>query len=468
MAEPRSSNPAPRKRKNRRKAFRRGLVIYAVTFLLVGFAGLFVFSRYLAAYEQGRGAHAVTAWMEGKTEDDYRALMLSQPILTLTEFENNEDIINAYFDASCTGKSFTYREAAGTSTADRPVYTIKAGAADVARITLKKGRSVGFGFYAWEVESAVPYISPYALSSATIALEAMADEPLYLNGVAVGESYLTDSAVALSSLTALEERYAEKPSLRRYEISGLYGELTVTDASGNEISATEENGIPVYRPGGSGGYSFSVTVPAGSTVTVCGTALSAAELTDSGLNPLKGLERFLGDGCSAAQLTYSASGLYREPVIEVTPPAGVTLEKTENKDGSLVYTPVNDAALKEEHLELVRAFFDDNMAYAAGDNSHLQSVLQKTLYGTELYNYFSNSTAAMIWASDTQISYDYLFYDNFVSRGENCFTCTVSYKANLSAQSWYSTNKSQLEDSYILAFVRYQNVWYAASMSLIE
>ena len=462
-------NPAPRRRRiNRAKRFRKRLLIYSAVFLFIGFVGLFVFSRYLSAYEQGRGEHAVSAWMEGKSEEDYRALMLSGPILTLSEFETNDAIINAYFDASCAGKSFSYREAAGVSTAERPVFTIKAGAADVGRLTLRRGKSVGFGFHSWVVDSAEPYISPYALSSVKIALEVMAGEPYYLNGVAIGEQYITDGDISVSALSPLESRYADKPHLVRYEIPGLYGKLTVTDARGNEIPATEENGMPVYRPGGKGGYGFVITVPAGSTVTVCGTALTDAELTEKGMNPLEGLERFLGEGCSAAQLTYAAFGLFRQPDIQVVPPAGMTVIRSDGENGSIVYTPAPDEALKAQHLDMVKSFFDDNMNYSAGNNAYLQNLLLKTLYGTELYNYFSNSTAAMIWASDTKISYDYLNFDNFVSRGENCFTCTVSYKASLSSQQWYTTTESQLEDSYILTFVRYMDVWYAAAMSLIE
>lgn len=467
-AQVRPTPPPRRKRINRAKRFRKRLLIYAVIFLLIGFAGLFVFSRYLAAYEQGRGDHAVQAWMESRTERDYRSLLLSKQFLTLSEFERNEEIVNAYFDASCAGKPFSYREAAGVSTQERPVYTIKAGSADVARVTLRPGKSVGFGFYSWEVESAEAYVSPYALSSVTIALEAMEGDRFFLNGVAIGAQYITDNNVSLSALSPLESRYADKPHLVRYEIPGLYGALTLTDAAGNEISATEENGMPVYRPGGKGGYSFTVTVPAGALVTVCGTPLNSAELVSKGMDPLEGLDTFLGEGCSAAQLTYSASGLFREPDIQVMAPAGMSLAKTVEADGSLSYTPVADEALKEEHLALVQSFFEDNMSYAAGNKGSLQSVLQKTLYGTELYNYFSNSTAAMIWASDTKISYEYLNYEDFIPRGENCFTCTVSYKANLSAQSWYTVNESQLEDSYLLTFVRWQDVWYCAAMSLIE
>lgn len=471
MAEKRQSGtaPAPKKRrKNRRKAFRRGLVIYSVIFLLIGFGGLYVFSRYLDSFEQGNGDNAVSAWMNGKTEEDYRALMLSEPLLTLTEFEKNEDIVNAYFDASCAGKKISFQKTSGVYTDEKPVYTIKAGFADVARVTLRQGKDVGFGFHSWEVESAVPYISPYALSSVTIVLEAMPDEPMYLNGIPVSESYRTSDVVELPSLSLLESRYTDRPHLSRYQIDGLYGALTVTDSQGNEISATEEGSLPVYRPGGRGGYSFTVTIPAGSQLTVCGTPLTDAELIESSMNPLEGLDRFLGEGCSAASLTYSASGLYKEPVIELSVPSYMKLVKHVNEDGSIVYSPAADEALKEEHLELVKTFFDDNMKYAAGDRSCLTSVLEKTLYGTELYNYFSNSTAAMIWASDTKISYDYLRYENFVPWGENCFTCTVSYKANLSSTSWYTTNQSTLEDSYILAFVRHQNVWYAASMNLID
>lgn len=461
-------NPPVRRRKSRRRAFRRGLLIYSLAFLLLGGAALFGFCRYLSAYEQGRGAHAVSAWMEGKSEEDYRSLLLSKSFLTLTEFENETDILNAYFDASCAGKSFSFREAAGVSTAEKPVFTIKAGAADVARITLRQGESVGFGFHQWEVASVEPYISPYTLTSAAVALETLSGSPLYLNGVEVSERYLTADDLPVSDLSTLEQRYAQQPHLQRYEISGLYGALTVTDGQGAEITAVEEDGMPVYRPGSGEGYSFSVTVPAGSTVTVCGVPLTDAELTARSVDPLEGLDRFLGDGCSAAQLTYSVSGLYRQPEIEVMLPEGLKAEKTVGENGEIVYTPVGDKALEEEQLPLVKAFFEANMNYAAGNRSYLQSALEKTLYGTDLYNYFSNSTAAMIWASDTTIDYEYLNYENFIPRGEDCFTCNVSYKAKLSAQSWYTTNESELEDSYLLAFVRHQGVWYAASMSLLE
>ena len=65
-----SARPAPlRKRRtppparNSGRGWRRFLLIYTLLFLLAGAAGLFVFYRYLDAYEQSRPSHVMDALM---------------------------------------------------------------------------------------------------------------------------------------------------------------------------------------------------------------------------------------------------------------------------------------------------------------------------------------------------------------------------------------------------------------------
>ena len=144
------------------------------------------------------------------------------------------------------------------------------------------------------------------------------------------------------------------------------------------------------------------------------------------------------------------------------------MEQSEGEDGAVLCRYLPDEALQREQQPLVEKFFAANMGYGAGNNGELATLLQLTLYGSELYNYFANSTAAMIWASDTTITDDYLNYSDFIPCGEDAFTCRVSYKAHLKSQSWYETTDSVLEDAYDLAFVRHNNQWYAAAMAIVE
>ena len=71
----------------------------------------------------------------------------------------------------------------------------------------------------------------------------------------------------------------------------------------------------------------------------------------------------------------------------------------------------------------------------------------------------------MIWASATQVHYDELTFTDFRSVGEDCFTCTIRYKADFAATAWYQSYTYDLQNAYELAFVRQGELWYAAAMS---
>ena len=450
-----------------KRRFRRFFWVYTAVILLLGGVGLGVLYRYLDAYEQSQGKYVMEEFLASHSDDDYLEILLSAPTLELGEFESSEEVMTRYFESSCRGQRYSYREAAGVSSAEKPVYTVKAGKYDVCRVTLTPAEDLPFGFHRYRLESCVPYVSPYALTATSIAIEAPEDEPVFLNGREVSAAYITDDNIPCTELTALERRYASAPHRVLYEVSGLYGDITVTDGSGSEVYPSDGEEQLFYRLGGEGGYSFTVTAPANASVYVCDTLLGGEEITARGDDLFAGLEQYTG-GVSSAAVTYSLTGLYRKPVIRVEAPEGCRLEQSEGEDGAVLCRYLPDEALQREQQPLVEKFFAANMGYGAGNNGELPTLLQLTLYGSELYNYFANSTAAMIWASDTTITYDYLNYSDFIPCGEDAFTCRVSYKAHLKSQSWYETTDSVLEDAYDLAFVRHNNQWYAAAMAIVE
>ena len=48
------------------------------------------------------------------------------------------------------------------------------------------------------------------------------------------------------------------------------------------------------------------------------------------------------------------------------------------------------------------------------------------------------------------------------------FSCRVSYKAHLTAESWYEVRESDMENVYDMVFIRQNNLWFAAVMNFAE
>jgi len=471
---PRDRKPAPPRKKkkaapppSRKKGrFGRFVLIYTLVFLVIGAVGLGVLYKWLDAYEQSRPQHVMDAFMQGKTEEDWLNAMLSTNTLAVTEFENGEEIVRAYFDASCRGGSFSYREAAGVSEKDAPVFTIKSGAADVCRVTLRPTESAGFGFNHWTVDKCEAYISPYSLKSATVEIEAPSDETVSLNGVPLSSAYLVEEHIPYENLGALESRYAEQPYRVRYEVNGLYGDITVTDGEGSVVSPESSEGNIVYQLGREGGYSFTVTAPEGVTVSVCGAALGESEEVRRDNGILTGLEAWVT--AESGAVTYSAEGLYRRPEITATPPEGLSLRQSDADDGSVIFTYAGDENAKAEYESVVKGYFETFMTYTSGRDAAFGPLLAATLPNTELYTYIQDSTAAMYWASNTTVDYEYLNFEDFISWTPDCFSCRVSYKAHLTAESWYEVRESDMENVYDMVFIRQGELWYAAVMNFAE
>lgn len=471
---PRDRKPAPPKKKKsppsapqkKKGRFGRFVLIYTLVFLVIGAVGLGVLYKWLDAYEQSRPQHVMDAFMAEQSEEDWLNTMVDTNTLAVTEFEDGEAIIRAYFDASCRGGKFTYREATGVSEKDTPVFTVKSGAADVCRVTLRPTDSVGFGFNLWAVDKCEAYISPYSLKSATVEIEAPSDEAVALNGVPLTALYMVEDHIPCETLGALESRYAEQPYRVRYAVEGLYGDITVTDSTGAVVSPASSEGSIVYQMGGEGGYSFTVTAPADVKISVCGTELNASEeiRRDNGL--LTGLEAWVS--AESGAVTYHAEGLYRRPEITATPPEGRSLRQTDTEDGSVIFTYAGDENAKAEYESVVSSYFDTFMTYTSGRDAAFNPLLASTLPNTELYSYIQNSTAAMYWASATTVDYEYLNFEDFISWTPDCFSCRVSYKAHLTAESWYEVRESDMENVYDMVFIRQAGIWYAAVMNFAE
>ena len=256
-------------------------------------------------------------------------------------------------------------------------------------------------------------------------MEAAEEEPVFLNGRAIGADYLAAENVPYQTMTSLERRSADPPMRVSYRIDGLYGSITVTDAAGTVIPAETAEDCVSYVFPERAEYSFAVRAPAAARVYVNGTLLGPEERTGEKAGLLDALSDY-AEGSDAVAF-YAASGLYRAPEITAEPPEGYTLERSVDEDGTVRYGFAGDDALAEARMGTAERFFNTYLRYSAGDQNAYSTLLNLILRGTDLYTYVSDSTAAMAWAADTIVDYEYLTFDHFVPWGERCFTCRVSY-----------------------------------------
>ncbi len=470
--------PAPARRKDsrRRRSRRRWrvfLLIYTLLFLLAGAAGCFLLYRYSAAYEASLPEHVMDALMEETDDEQWFARALGGADLTVSEFEDGAALFDAYCDAVFRGSPVSYRKFPGAWSAKTPVYAVRCAGRDLCRVELVPDGSgaAGFGRDLWKVGEIRSCFTFTGMESVTVIIDAPEGEDVYVNGRLLSQEYRTGEKVPAPDVSELESRFAVTPVFDRWRVEPLYGEITVSDAGGRVLTpeADAADGVIRYLIRETDFYTVTVRAPESVAVFVGGVRLDTSEAVKAEEGILAGLDAYTG-GAAFRELTYSCPGLYTMPEVTAEGPRGEALTPLLNEKGELIFFLPQDEALRAEAEPRVREFFDRYIAYSsrAYDAGRYNALLACILPGTDLYAYVHDSVDAMIWASATQVTYDELTFGDFLPVGENCFTCTIRYKADFAATAWWTSYSYDLQNAYELAFVRVGDVWYAAAMSVIS
>ena len=455
-----------------RRRWRRFLCIYSLVFLLVGAAGCFVLYRYSAAYERSLPEHVMDSLMEITTADDWYDYISESVDMPVSKFEDGHALFQAYYDSVIRNADFIYRKMPGEYTNGTPVYQVRAAGSNLCKVTLipQGTNAAGFGRELWQVESIESCYQTDGLESVSVEIDAPQDAAIAINGISVTEEYLTGEQAPCPDMNALESRFNTAPSFVRYRVEKMFGEITVTDAAGRELEPdidSETRTVRYVAPQDEL-YSFSVRAPQGVTVCVNGAELTEEDATSSSDGILTGLEKYT-DGKQFRTLWYSYEKLYSNPEDISASYGGQSLVPLLNEKGELIYFYPDNDTLREAMMPVVETFFNRYMDYSAKayNDENYAALLSSILPGTELYNYVRDSVDAMIWASATEVDYDELEFENFAPVSENCFTCTIRYKADFSVKAWHSSYSYDLQNAYELAFVKEGEIWYAAAMSAV-
>ena len=494
-AVPESAAPADETTKRSRRRWRRFLILYAVVWLLFASLGCAAFYKYLRVYEQALPEHVMDDLMETTAPETWLGYVKASIESESGVFDDTAALYDEYESVLLAGKSFSYRRAPESS-AVSPRFIVRCGGVDVCTVSLteKPGSDLGFGKHLWQVGEIAPCEALGNLRSTAVEVTALLGETVYINGIALTDAQIAERDIPLSDMPEIESRFTVVPRLTRYRVEKMYGAITVTNAAGDEIAPEPDTGdgvtryaLPLPR------YSVSITAPSDVTVTLCGAVLTPNDAQSSDRGILRGLEYYTGDAAYDT-VRWSFDDLYSLPDVQATAADGTALSPLVGKNGQIMFFHPNNASLQSAVEGTVQYFFNRYIDYSSqsfrGDLSFTREdvedeekemdptvrasmkryykLLDCVMWTTDLYRYIQESTDAMIWASATSVSYDELTFTDFSFVGANCFVCTVRYKADFTANSWWEQKNYNMQNAYELAFVCPNGgAWYAAAMDAV-
>ncbi len=447
------------------------LVFWALFLIVIGAIGCFVLYRYLGVYEITRPEPVMDHFLAENTAESLTQQAMQHILLDLTEFEDAQELYQAYLATIDTSRPLSYRSDSRNSDATHLYYVVRSGASELCSVVLTPdGDSPGFGRYHWKVSEIRSASITELLPSVTVTVDVLQGTPVYLNGKQITDSYILDNSVPIQDLSPLEERIEPLPSFVRYQVEPLYGEIRVADEKGTVYSPSDTSSpSQLYYQLSSGTNTLTIHAPEDIVVSVNGVPLDEQYVSSSSYGFLEGLEDYtLGNAYRTR--TYRLDRLYSIPTVSACDADGRDITPVISAEGSYTFFHNGEA---DESLYLKPAaevFFNAYMDYSAHsyDASRYWYLLSLILPGTNLFKYVYESTDAMIWASKTSTEYRDLRYENFYMISDYCFVCTVIYDAEMTATSWNEQYSYELENAYELCFVSSAGNWYAASMNVIS
>ncbi|MCQ2417551.1 MAG: hypothetical protein MJ071_07040 [Oscillospiraceae bacterium] len=253
--QPRRSGKAAARRKT--SAWRVGMALYIIIFILAIMFGMHRLHLYLGEYESSLPQYTIDGYVTHLNTGFYSD-MIRQKVeeLPVNAYETQETIAATLaIDASSDG-NYTWSKKNDEFTEEHPVYFIRYKNAAIATVALTRvGGTDKFDFPIWKAENPVSLIEVNTVPEYDLELTLPEGASAMINGKAVdaGEFKQADSNIVLDDavLGSVDQVVGQ-----RTKITGLYvsPEVKAYDSNGNEL-------LPESRPGESETHQKYVFVP---------------------------------------------------------------------------------------------------------------------------------------------------------------------------------------------------------------
>jgi len=397
------------------------ILLLCIAILLVALTvGAVYLWGYLESYEASRLENLIKEMQNNIDYDFWEEKALNAMKARYTIFESGDTPITPHL-GKIRDVLYIFRENSNESTAQAPVFTLRAGARDIGIVRFSEAESVGHGLYSWEVDSKDFLESFIDGFDRRVSITASQNAEVSINDVLVSQDYRIESDFEHGAT---------------YVIDGLFGdiEITVREFDGS-ISLPEY----VYD----NNYIFLILVPfsqhlrviapEGSSVFANGELISADNITAGQITPTI-FERFYRHSEAPVRLErydFELDGLYIEPVITATDASGTELPLRISADGVFNFSVAPSSQYKELYgtlaEEFIMAYINLNANVGNNVNENFRTVANYVVRVSALHTRLQYTYPRWTTAGSTSITINSLDIDNFRPYGDGYFTCEVFF-----------------------------------------
>lgn len=226
--------------------FKLGLLIYSVVLLVLIFAGLAFFWKFIGDYEESQPIHAMEEIIKDFEKADIKDMILKADKYEASPFEVEEGKENEFlaekYNEYLNGKKITFLKSK-KYTDKNPIYVVKADDETVAEVALESKKRNDSNFKIWQLKKLnVADYTGTIVKTESIKIQVPEGSVVTVNGKEVSEAFKTEE-VEIPELKAVS-KYVEVPAMYSYEIKGLTKEPQVKAVyKGDELTLTNDKGV---------------------------------------------------------------------------------------------------------------------------------------------------------------------------------------------------------------------------------
>lgn len=417
----------------KKSKFALGFIIYMLALLLIVLVGLALLWRRLDAYEQSRPGHAMEDLLARSDSAYWRGILVERGVEE--RYVDTLELNNASFY-----KRVEYY------TNEEPAYGIRFGNENMLIVRLKEAQPLSFGYHLWQVGN-------IDVVESGLCIYAPADAVIRAHGREIGRDCLVRENAQELSLGVFEQGRQDIGGLAKFQPGNIYDieSVTVEDSRGNPLELSYSSEKSYYYPPLMDDY--TVTVPAGSVVTVNGIALDGknAALETKADEDFEGIEDFLP--FVPGWDVYRLAGFVRTPDITVKTAADNRLVSVgESRD----YLYEIEDEIPEALSQYVMEVFDAYIAYSGNRGGNLaQNYARYQAYlvpGSEAAKRARQAQESLSWMSGRDTRLKSAGISKYVSYSEELFTCQINF-------SLVDDVAEEDANAYLFVFCKYNGKW---------
>lgn len=214
------------------------MALYALIFCAIAYFGLGKFWDYIAAYEASRPDNAVSAYMQ-TLDTAYVQDHCAELIGTIDHnIQSEESCRQAVADALQEGITCAKRSSECTDT--EMVYMLLSDKKTIGKFYLRVSGEDAYGFPLWDIAEESFDLS-YLLGQ-SITVTAPSTYPVYVNGVLLGQDYITKSNIPYPAVSQYYET-CDLPYLVEYEVPAILGDLEAKITTPDGVTVSQEEAL---------------------------------------------------------------------------------------------------------------------------------------------------------------------------------------------------------------------------------